>query len=147
MRRVVRWAALAGVGLSLLACAARHPGRPPAAEKRHSARMITRADIERSGATDAWDALKRAGTFMSMKEGRGSQLRTSQRGRSSILLSDEMMLVVDDVVQTDFSSLRQIPAQSIDWMKVLSGTDATFLYGTPGANGVIIVRTGIVHDL
>jgi outer membrane cobalamin receptor len=109
--------------------------------------LITRGDIERSGATDGWDALRRAGTFMSMKEGRGASLGASQRGRSSILLRDEMLLVVDDVVQNDLTALRQIPAQSIDWMKILSGPDATFLYGTPGSNGVIIVKTGVAHDL
>ena len=112
----------------------------------HDARFITREDIKRTGATDAWDALKGVGNFMSMKEGRGQDMRTSQRGRSSILLSDEMMLVVDNVVLNNLSDLHSIPAQSIDWMQILSGKDGTVIYGTPGANGVIVIKTGIADE-
>jgi hypothetical protein len=138
----------AAVGLCLTLALAACQSLPPNAARppRHDARLITREDIQRSGATDAWDALKRSGNFMSMKEGRGGDLRVAQRGRSSIVLSDEMMLVVDDVVQTDLSALRLIPAQSVDWMRILTGSDATQRYGTPGANGAILVHIGLPEE-
>ena len=109
-------------------------------------RLITRAEIERSGAADGLEALRRAGSYLSVGERRSGDIRASSRGRSSFLISPQIMLVVDEVVMNDLSSLRDIRADRIEWIRIMSGREATPLYGTPAANGVLVVRTRIPVD-
>jgi hypothetical protein len=138
MNRVATIAAL----VLLAACGAtRKPVDPQA--PRHSARLITRADIERSGAVDGYEALKRAGSYLVLGERKGGDIRASERGRSSIIISPQILLIVDEVIMMDLNSLRDIRADAIEWMRVMSGAEATPLYGTPASNGVLVVRTRI----
>ena len=118
--------------------------RPPPAP-RHSARVITREDIERSGAVDAYEALTRASTFLRLGEQKGD-IRASERGNSSILLSPQILLVVDEVRMLNLNSLRDIRADAVESMSMLSGAEATPLYGTGASNGVLVVRTRIPTD-
>ncbi len=103
--------------------------------------LITRADIKRCQAVDAWDALKRQGVSLSMHERAGDGASVVQRGPSSIWRSSEMLLVVDETMTVDLAYLRQIPANDIESIRILSGTDGTLWYGTLGGNGVIVVKT------
>lgn len=112
-------------------------------EPKRGARYITRADIERTGAVNGWDALKRSGTFLTLGEKRSGEIRASGRGRSSFLLSGQLLLIVDEVAMNDLNILRDIPADNIEWMRVLSGSEGTPFYGTPASNGVLVVRTRI----
>lgn len=116
-----------------------HPRTAP----RHDARLITRDDIERSGAVDAFDALKRAGSYLSISERKRGDLRVTERGRSSFLLSPQILLIVDGVVMTNLNVLRDIRAERVDWMRVMTGAEATPEYGTGAANGVLLVATRI----
>ena len=138
-----RVAIIAGL-LVLAACGPIH--KPDPLEPRHSARLITRADIERTGAADGYEALKRAGSYLVLGERKGGDIRASERGRASIIISPQILLVVDEVVMMDLNSLRDIRADAIEWMKVMSGAEATPLYGTPASNGVLVVRTRIPVD-
>lgn len=119
------------------------PTRKHELEPKGNARYITRADIERTGAVNGWDALKKSGTFLTLSEKRSGEIRASQRGRSSFLLSSQLLLIVDEIVMNDLNILRDIPADNIEWMRVLSGSEGTPSYGTPASNGVLVVRTRI----
>lgn len=133
--------AIALTGMISPACSARMPKQTP--EPRREARLITRADIERTGAVNGWDALKRAGSYLNLGERRSGEIRASERGRSSFLLSPQLLLIVDEIVMNDLNILRDIPADNIEWIRVMSGSEATRSYGTPASNGVLVVRTRI----
>ncbi len=133
--RVVRLILVLAVG----ACA--HGSPRPARPEPGSSRVITREQILRSGAVDAWQALKHFATFLEIKENRRGEGRVYQRGRASFLLSSELMLVVDEAQVADFQYLRQIPAETIDYIRVLKGPEGTAAYGTGAGNGVVVVRT------
>jgi TonB-dependent starch-binding outer membrane protein SusC len=109
---------------------------------RRDARLITHEQIEKSGANDAFEALKRVGTFLTISD-RKNVVRASQRGRASFLLSPQMLLVVDGVMMADLNALKAIPAESVDSMRVMTGMEATPMYGTQGSNGVLVVTTRI----
>ncbi|NUQ22192.1 MAG: hypothetical protein HOQ09_14690 [Gemmatimonadaceae bacterium] len=133
---------VAGVG----ACATLH--RPDASRPFHDPNLITHEDIVRSGATNAYDALRRGGTFLSMSEVRGGRAVThdfeaTSRGRSSLVMNPQVLLVVDDVMRLDLASLREIPAENVAWIRVMTAMEATPYYGTEGGNGAIVVRTRV----
>lgn len=113
-------------------------------QPRHERRTITRAEIDRSGAHDAWEAIRRAGTYLSLREGKsGGPVRATERGRSSFLLSDQLLVVVDGVMVLDVAYLKDIPAVTVYSITILSSAEGTSAYGTFGGNGVIIVITGV----
>jgi TonB-dependent starch-binding outer membrane protein SusC len=131
------------VALIILAALAGACG-PKAVHKspRRDARLITHEQIEKSGATDAFEALRRAGSFLSISD-RKNTVRATQRGRASFLLSPQILLVVDGVMMADLNTLKTIPAETVDSMRVLTGMEATPVYGTQGSNGVLVVTTRI----
>lgn len=137
--------ALAVAVVILPACGPRAP--KSASEPKRHAGFITRADIERTGAVNGWDALKRSGSYLTLGERRSGEIRASGRGRSSFLLSGQLLLIVDEVAMNDLNILRDIPADNIEWMRILSGAEATPTYGTPASNGVLVVRTRIPPEL
>jgi hypothetical protein len=149
MRQLSRFGASALLAISVSACVStpsRRPSAPP-----HDPNLITREDIVRSGATDAFEALRLAHTTVSLSEQRGQmtlahEVQATSRGRSSLTLSPQMLLVVDDVLQLNVSTLHEIPADNIAWIRVLSSMQATPLYGTDGGNGAIVVRTRIPDE-
>ena len=117
----------------------------------HDPNLITREDIERTGATNAFDALRRSHTYLSVSEVRGSatithDFQATSRGRSSFLLSPQVLLVVDDVMRLDVASLREIPADNVAWIRVMTAMQATPIYGTEGGNGAIVVKTRVPQD-
>lgn len=105
-------------------------------------RIITEKAIEQSGARTAWDALQRTVPFFSFNDGtRGRPARVDHRGRSSIVLRDQPLILVDGVQLTDFSVLGGMPASDVFEIEVLSGIDATTYYGTNATKGVIRIWT------
>lgn len=141
MKPVLVRSVRAALFLIVSGCAATQPHSDNASP--HSRRLITRDDIERSGAVDALEALKRAGTFLHIGEQKSGDVRASERGVSSILLSPQIMLVVDEIRMQNLNSLRDIRADAVESMQMLSGAEATPIYGTGAANGVLVVRTRI----
>ena len=142
----VRRAALMCVVVSAVACA--RPSERTTRPEREYGRTITREQISRSGAVDAWQALRHFATFLEIKENRrGDGGRVYQRGRGSFLLSSELMLVVDEIQVADFQYLKQIPAETVDYIRVLQGAEGTAQYGTGAGNGVVVVRTGPPPDV
>lgn len=105
-------------------------------------RIITQVVITRSGARTAWDALQRTVPFYAFRENsRGGPSRIDHRGRSSIVLRDQPLVLVDGVELTDFSVLGVMPASDLFEIEVLSGIDATTRYGTNATKGVIRITT------
>lgn len=105
-------------------------------------RMITAEQIRKSGATNAWDALRRVGTHLAMREtSNGQPARLMNRGPSSILLSSEPLVVIDGVRMIDFRTLNTVPADIISSIRILAGHEGTTRYGTGAGNGVIVVET------
>ena len=131
------------------ACASTNGGA--ATRPRTDPNLITRDDIVRSGARDAFEALRLAHTNISLSEARGQmtlarQISATSRGRSSFSLSPQMLLVVDGASRLELSSLREIPADNVAWIRVMTAMEATPLYGTEGGNGAIVVRTRIPDE-
>jgi outer membrane cobalamin receptor len=105
-------------------------------------RIITQIAIEHSGARTAWEALERTVPFFSFRDNnRGKPTRIEHRGRSSIVLRDQPLILVDGVELNDFTSLGGMPAADIFEIEVLSGIDATTYYGTGASKGVIRIWT------
>jgi outer membrane receptor protein involved in Fe transport len=121
------------------------PQQPANAESQHSSdgRRVISADlIEKSGARTAWEALQRTVPFFTFNDNnRGGTSRIEHRGRSSIVLRDQPIILIDGIELNDFGSLTSMPASDIDEIEVLTGIDATTYYGTGASKGVIRIRT------
>jgi len=104
--------------------------------------VITQQQIAASGATTAWEALRRTVTNYTFREtGNGTPIRIDHRGRSSMNLSDRPIVLLDGVQLTEIRVLEQIPATDLYSIEVFSGISATTYYGTNANNGVISIRT------
>jgi len=121
------------------------PSRPAADDSQMpGGTMISRTQIERSGARDAYEALIRARTHLVIEEPRGSnEARIRHRGRDSLVDSGQVLVILDGTPTTlgAVAALREIPANQILYMKVLSAREATPRYGMLAGNGAIYVRT------
>lgn len=104
-------------------------------------RIITEEAIARSGASTAWEVLKRSGTSIHFGENRNGPARMWRRGRSSILLNDAPLVFLDGVRVADIRILNQISARTIAQISILSGIDGTTYYGTNATGGVIRINT------
>lgn len=131
-----------GVLLALGACApaqidsSRRVYLPP------GEKLILSDEISRTGARNAWEAIKRTPTFLStMENGRGEPTRLWRRGRGSILLRETPIVVVDGVIASDLAALSSIPAEQIAWIRVLTGSASTARFGTQGGSGAIMIQT------
>jgi outer membrane cobalamin receptor len=104
--------------------------------------FITADQIERSGSTTAWEALRKLVpqmTYGEKKSGQPSKLE--RRGQSSFLLSDAPLVFLDGVRMPDFRNLQQLSATTIESIEVLNGIDGTTYYGSNAVSGVILIRT------
>jgi TonB-linked SusC/RagA family outer membrane protein len=68
----------------------------------------------------------------------GSKLNLNLRGTRSITASNSPLILVDGV---EYGSTLDINSSDIESMEVLKDASSTAIYGTKGANGVIIVTT------
>ncbi len=126
-----------------LCAACLHP-RPAAAPTGNDGNriLISETQIERSGALNAWEAMKRLAPQFRYGEKRdGQPTQLERRGRSSILLNDAPRVFVDGADVVDFRSLTQIPASTIFSIEILTGIEGTTYYGSNAVSGVILVRT------
>lgn len=105
-------------------------------------RVISDVVIERSGARTVWEALQRTVPFFTFKDdNRGGTSGIEHRGRSSILLRDQPMILMDGMELNDFTTLTSVPASDVLEIEVLTGIDATTYYGTGASKGVIRIWT------
>ncbi|MFP4503523.1 MAG: SusC/RagA family TonB-linked outer membrane protein [Cyclobacteriaceae bacterium] len=84
-----------------------------------------------------------AGVDIQAQGGRpGQNVSVQIRGRRSISASNEPLYVIDGIPQTSESSaIFDINPQDIESMEVLKDAAATAIYGSRGANGVILITT------
>lgn len=135
---VLAWALL------LLAACATSSVPDPATPSERDGLVITREDIERSGALNGWEALRWCARHLTFQQTRdGSPVRVTQRGVESFVLDPQMLLVLDGTHLQSLSILETIPAANIEYIQVLSDRVGVVKYGTGGGNGVIVVRTGV----
>tara|TARA_A100001015_G_scaffold205580_1_gene229849 strand:+ start:22 stop:1233 length:1212 start_codon:yes stop_codon:yes gene_type:complete len=103
--------------------------------------------IERVAAGSSIDAIKGqvAGVDITASGGRpGQSPQVRIRGRRSISASNDPLYVVDGIPVTssvDGGAIFDIAPQDIESMEILKDAAATAIYGSRGANGVIIITT------
>lgn len=68
----------------------------------------------------------------------GAGVSMTMRGNRSILASNNPLVIVDGV---EYGSTLDIPASEIESMDILKDAASTAIYGTKGANGVILITT------
>ncbi|MBR6191288.1 MAG: TonB-dependent receptor [Prevotella sp.] len=68
----------------------------------------------------------------------GGNVSINIRGNRSIVASNDPLIIVDGV---EYGSTMDIPASEIESMDILKDAASTAIYGTKGANGVIIITT------
>jgi outer membrane cobalamin receptor len=137
-----RSTALAAVSASLLfgACGGITPA--PDAPLDMGGRLITAEEIRESGAENAWEALARVGTPLSLSESRsGTPRRMGRRGISSVALDDSPLVILDGARLLDLTPLRRLPAYLVQEIRILSGSRAGALYGTGAGNGAVVITT------
>lgn len=132
--------------IPLLAAAACKTGGSNADAPRdqaYHAHVITAEAIERSGATDAWEVLKRLSTTARATEaydGEPQRLHP-KRGHGSLYLNDDPIVYIDGVPLSDIRALRQIGASDIDNIEEMGSIEATAYFGTNSNSGVILIRS------
>src|SRR5437660_10993245 len=118
--------------VSLSACAGRQY-RP--ADSRAGVQVITAEQIARSGASTAWDVLKREAPTLTLRDTRGGRPASAvRRGRSSIGRQAAPPVVLDGGRLTDFRRLDGLPAVTITPASAYPATPGTTHYGTPAAS-------------
>lgn len=105
--------------------------------------IIIDADrIAQSGAATAWDALRLTVPVLQFRENsRGTPVRITRRGRSSLVLNDQPLVWWDNVRVWDIRNLDLMPAADIHTIEVLTGLEGTTQYGASNSTGVILIRT------
>ena len=102
---------------------------------------IKPADIAQVAAPNAMQAMqaKVPGLDLTQSNGQaGAGVNMTLRGNRSISASNNPLIIVDGV---EYGSTLDIPASDIESMDVLKDASSTAIYGTKGANGVIIITT------
>ena len=68
----------------------------------------------------------------------GAGVSMQMRGNRSLLANNDPLVIVDGV---EYGSTLDIPASDIESMDILKDAASTAIYGTKGANGVILITT------
>lgn len=104
--------------------------------------LITSEQIEKSGALTAWQVLKEKAPMLTLREDRnGRPASMGRRGRSSFVLDEAPMIMLDGVRVPDFHSLESIEAASIFTILIYDGVEGTTYYGTDAVSGVVVIKT------
>jgi TonB-linked SusC/RagA family outer membrane protein len=107
-----------------------------------SVASVSSRDIQEVPVTDAGQALQgRAPGVVALSEGNrpGQGVTIRVRGRRSLTASNEPLYVVDGIPLE--GGINDINPRDIQSMEVLKDASATAIYGSRGANGVILVTT------
>ncbi len=105
-------------------------------------RVITAEQIQQSGATTAWEALKFTvrSHYFTDYQGQPTRIATD-RGIGSLVLREEPLIFLNGARLADIQLLRLLPADEIETIRVLSGSDGTTHFGTSATAGVILLTT------
>jgi TonB-dependent starch-binding outer membrane protein SusC len=102
---------------------------------------IKAADLEKVASANAMQAMqaKVPGLDITQSSGQaGGALNINLRGTRSILAQNDPLILVDGVT---YGSTLDINAEDIESMEILKDASSTAIYGSKGANGVIIITT------
>ena len=102
---------------------------------------VKQGDIAQVAAPNAMQAMqaKVPGVDMTQSSGQaGAGVNITLRGNRSISASNSPLIIVDGV---EYSGDLDVAANDIESMDVLKDAASTAIYGTKGANGVIIITT------
>lgn len=126
----------------LFACTALPPAEVPSPNSAQG-HLITRAEIEASGAQNGWQAIRRNIHHLRFTEDTEGDVTWigAVRGRNSLSTADALLLVIDGTSMLESTYLQEIPARSIAYIQILSGLQGTARYGAAAGNGVIVIRT------
>ncbi len=103
---------------------------------------VTAREIQELPLTDAGEALQgRAGGVVALNEGNrpGQGLTIRVRGRRSLTAANDPLFVVDGIPVE--GGLNNLNPRDIESMQVLKDASATAIYGSRGANGVVLIST------
>lgn len=106
-----------------------------------SVSSIKADDIAKSTSSNAMQAMqaKVPGLDIQQSSGQaGAGLNITLRGNRSILANNSPLILVDGI---DYGSTIDINPSDIESMEVLKDASSTAIYGSRGANGVIIITT------
>jgi hypothetical protein len=103
--------------------------------------LILPDEIAESGATDAWDVVRRLSHMSTASTVSGEPSRMYRRGRSSMVIRERPIIVIDGVQVAEIQALSDVRADQIAWMRVLTGAASTTRYGARGGAGAVIVQT------
>ena len=106
-----------------------------------SVASVKNEDIQKVASNNAMSAMqaKVPGLDIQQSSGEaGSGISMTLRGNRSISADNGPLILVDGV---EYGSTVDIPASDIESMEVLKDASSTAIYGTKGANGVIIITT------
>ena len=129
-------------GLAFQGCASLKPGPPPDGLE-PGGTVIFSDRIEEMEVRTALEAVQRGATHLLIQRTRqGSPVRITHRGRDSLLLRGDVLVVIDgSPVNDGVRALEDIPAETVEFIQILSGREAVLRYGSGGGNGVIVVKT------
>jgi hypothetical protein len=114
-------------------------GAPP---PQRDGMLLTREEIAKTGAENAWEAIRLGATHLNIQFPReGSPARVTHRGTDSFIINPEVLLVVDGTHMSSLSYLQDIRVENIEYIQILSASAGTVRYGTEAGNGVIVVKT------
>ncbi len=102
---------------------------------------VSSKDLENQPITNPLQAIqgRAAGVQVSSQSGKpGSGVAISIRGNTSITASNSPLYVIDGVTSRDASFLN---ANDIETMTILKDASAAAIYGSSGANGVVLITT------
>ena len=103
--------------------------------------LILPDEIAKSGATDAWDVVRRLTHMSTTSTVAGEPSRMYRRGRSSMVIRERPIVVIDGVQVAELEALSDVRADQISWMRILTGAASTTRYGARGGAGAVIVQT------
>jgi hypothetical protein len=107
-----------------------------------TARYLDATQIQQSGATTAWDAIRVLAPHHRLAEiGPLGTPRTPVTGGSGLASSSGARVLLDGVTVPDPSVLRTIPAFQVIDIQVLGAMEAMMLFGSEYGAGAIVVRT------
>lgn len=127
--------------LALAACATSSQRSERPGEPTQDSRLMTAEEIHDSGASNAWDAIRRTVGLSLTENSRGEPAGVSARGQSSFHLDDTPVVVVDGVRVMDLRLLRSIDARTISTIEFTNGIQGTLRYGTGSGGGAIVITT------
>lgn len=106
-----------------------------------SVSSLKASEIEKVASNNAMEAMqgKIAGLDITKSSGAaGSGINIDLRGNRSISASNNPLILVDGV---EYGSTIDLNASDIESMEILKDASSTAIYGTRGANGVVIITT------